>query len=129
MQPNHASCVKHVRARQPSALCIDHSLDTDRTRRPRSPALLLCRGLRLPHVRGHAELLVAALLPVLRLALSPAVTHELAAGAGTEGDARRLGEAAVGALPAVRQRLLLRVSHGRLSEYWAEKDGFSICGC
>jgi NDP-sugar pyrophosphorylase family protein len=42
---------------------------------------------------------VAALFPVLRLALGPAVAHELAAGTRAEGDAGLLGEAAVGALP------------------------------
>jgi hypothetical protein len=102
--------VKHVRARQPSALCINHRLDADCASRPRSTTILLRRGLRLPILRGHAELLVAALLPVLRLALGPAVAHELAAGAGAEGDAGLLGEAAVGALPAARQGLL-RVGH------------------
>ena len=61
-------------------------------------------------VRGHAVLLVAALLPVLRLAFGPAVAHELAAGTGAEGDAGLLGEAAIGALPAALQRLL-RVGH------------------
>ncbi len=64
----------------------------------------------LPLVRGHAKLLVTAFLPVLGLALSAAVAHELAAGAGAEGYAELLGEAAVGALPAARQGLL-RVGH------------------
>ena len=61
-------------------------------------------------------LLVAALLPVLGLALGPAVAHELAAGAGVKGDARLLGEAAVGALPAARQGLL-RVGHVALRSW------------
>ena len=50
---------------------------------------------------------MAALLPVLGLALGSAVAHKLAAGAGAEGDAGLLGKAAVGALPAARQGLLL----------------------
>ena len=111
MQSNHAACVKHVRTRQLSRLFFDHCLDTDRTSRPRSATIILRRGrLRLPLVRGHAELLVAARLPVLRLAFGPAVAHELAARARAKGDAGLLGKTAVGALPAARQRLL-RVSH------------------
>ena len=110
MHPNQAARVKHVRARQPSRLCVGHQLDADRASRPRRTASPLRCGPRLALVRGHAELLVAALLPVLHLALGPAVAHELAAGTGAEGDAGLLGEAAVGALPAARQRLL-RVGH------------------
>ena len=68
-------------------------------------------GLGLSFVWGHAELLVAARLPMLGLALGSAVAHELAAGAGEEGDAGLLGEAAVGTLPAARQGLLR--GHGR----------------
>ena len=87
-----------------------HCFPAYSARRARYPNSSRRRGVRLTLVRGHAELLVAALLPVLRLALGPAVAHELAAGAGAEGDAGLLGEAAVGALPAARQRLL-RVGH------------------
>ena len=98
--------MKCVRARQIDRIFI-HRLHADRARRARSPRPTpLRRGLRLALVRGHAVLLVAALLPVLGLALGPAVAHELAAGAGAEGDAGLLGEAAVGALPATRQGLL-----------------------
>ena len=99
-----------MRAGQLSGISINQSLETDRTSRPIYLCLSLDKGLRLPLVWCHTSLLVAALLPVLRLAFGPAVTHELAARAGAEDDAGLLGEAAVGALPAALQGLL-RVSH------------------
>ena len=48
---------------------------------------------------GHTLQFVAALFPVLGLALGPAVAHELAAGARAKGDAGLFGQAAVGTLP------------------------------
>ena len=110
LQFNDTGSVKFMRAGQLSSLRINHGIETDRARRPIKPSLSLDYRLRLPVLRGHALLLVAALLPVLGLTLGPAVAHELAAGARAEDDAGLLGEAAVGALPATRQRLL-RVGH------------------
>ena len=69
------------------------------------------RGSGKPVAHRHAETLVAARLPVLRLACRAAVPHELASGAGLERDPRAVaGGSAVGALiadGASRDRILL----------------------
>ena len=101
--------MKLVRAWKPTSINFFDLAHADGAfgARPRPTGL---NRLGFPLVGCHARLLVAALLPVLCLTLGPAVPHELAAGAGAEGDAGLVGEAAVCALPAARQRLL-RVGH------------------
>ena len=68
------------------------------------------RGRGKPVAHRHAETLVAARLPVLRLACRAAVPHELASGAGLERARAVAGGGAVAALVAdgaSRDRILL----------------------
>ena len=68
---------------------------------------------------------MAALLPVLGLALDPAVAHELAAGTRTESGSGLFGEAAIRAFPAARQRLL-RIGHFALLETVSLANAFDL---
>ena len=91
------SLVKHMRAWQLHRFFYNHLAHAYRAFRAR--VNFLDHWLRPAQIWSHTVVLVAALLPVLGLALCPAVAHELATGARPKDGAAALRNGAVGALP------------------------------